>query len=340
MKYFSSIHSLADLKRSYRLLAIQNHPDKGGSTETMQQINAEFEQLFAIWKTDTTASSGASGYENDYAGSSAREYTEYVYNEYRWKGRNYKGQMRGEIIEAIRTWLKDTYPRCRFSVTQRGYRSINIYLIKGDFDAFTKESSLIHKDINHYHIEKDKDLTDRAREVMLNVCDFAMSYNYDNSDAMTDYFDTNFYLTLGIGRYDKPYKADLPKLHTKEKLPEVFRHPEGTAHKAVRQALGKARFSFIESQRLSGKLILGEDTYGRTGEHYFWPKQYSSAKTAQKRIDKLAEAGMKCRLTGYNGGCIEFLGYTKATEEKLEQERQDFIIAHKEWHDKHQLQIV
>lgn len=132
---------------------------------------------------------------------------------------------------------------------------------------------------------------------MLNVCDFTMSYNYDNSDVMTDYFDTNFYLTLGIGRYDKPYQTELPKLQTKDKLPEVFKHPEEAANKAIRQALGKARFDFIQSRANAGKLILGEDTYGSKGEHYFWPKQYSSAKTAQKRIDKLTEAGMRCRMT-------------------------------------------
>ena len=39
MGYFQNINSLAELKKSYRVLALQNHPDKGGSTETMQQIN-------------------------------------------------------------------------------------------------------------------------------------------------------------------------------------------------------------------------------------------------------------------------------------------------------------
>lgn len=340
MTYFQNINSLAELKKNYRILALQHHPDKGGSTETMQQINLEFEKLYARWKDDTTVSDGASGYENDYAGASATEYTEYVYNEYRWKGKNYKGQMRGEIVEIVRTWLKETYPHYQFSVTQNGYKSINIYLLKADFEAFTKGPGYIHKDINPYYIEKDTSLTERAREVMLNVYDFTMSYNYDNSDAMTDYFDTNFYLTLGIGRHDKPYKTEQPKLRTKEKLPAVFKYPEGAAHKALRKALGTARFNFIESRRLSGKLILGEDAYGSKGEHYFWPKQYSSAKTAQKRIDKLSEAGMRCRLTGYNGGCIEFLGYTPETEEKLEQERQEFTVARKEWEKKQQVQMA
>ena len=96
--------------------------------------------------------------------------------------------------------------------------------------------------------------------------------------------------------------------------PDVFKHPVGAAHKAIRQALGGAYFSFHNSQRLQGKMVLGEDSYGHNGDKYFWPLSYSSAKTAQKRMDKLEKAGIRCKLTGYNGGCIEFLGYTPETE--------------------------
>lgn len=332
MTYFQNIHSLADLKKEYRRLALQHHPDKGGDTAVMQQVNIEFEKLFDVWKDATVVSASSTGYEYDYSGASAKEYTEYVYNEYRWKGRNYKGQHTPEIVELVRTWLKETYPRYKFSVRRENYNSIYIKLMSADFEAFTKESGKVQDTINHYNIERNPDLTDRAKEVMMNVCDFVMSYNFDDGDAMTDYFHTNFYLTLGIGSYRKPYKVELPKLTCKGKgKPEVFKHPEGAAHKALRQALGKARFDFIISQRHSGKLILGEDAYGSQGEHYFWPKEYSSAKTAQKRIDKLEQAGMRCRLTGYNGGYIQFLGYTPEMEALLEQEREEVIIAHQAW---------
>ena len=174
---------------------------------------------------------------------------------------------------------------------------------------------------------------------MKNVCDFVMSYNFDDSDPMTDYFCTNLYLTLGVGTYKKPYKVELPKLDCKGKKPDVFKHPEGVAHKAIRQALGGSYFSFYNSKRLQGKMVLGEDSYGHSGDKYFWPLSYSSAKTAQKRMDKLKKAGIRCKLTGYNGGCIEFLGYTPETEALLEQERQEVIVAHQKWQAK-QIQIA
>ena len=330
MTYFQNIHSLAELKKEYRRLAMLHHPDKGGDTALMQQVNTEFGKLFEVWKDKPCVSTTPTGYEHDFQDATAKEYTEYVYNEYRWKGRNYNGQSAPEITELVRAWLKETYPRYTFSVRRDGYNSILIRLMKADFEAFTRESGKVQGDINHYNIQASDSLTDRAKEVMTNVRDFVMSYNFDESDPMTDYFHTNCYLTLGIGSYRQPYRVELPGLKSKDK-PQAFKHPEGPAHKALRQALGKARFDFITSLRFSGKLILGEDAYGSTGEHYFWPKQYSSARNAQKRMDKLSEVGIRCRLTGYNGGYIEFLGYTPETENLLEQEREEYTRAYRVW---------
>ena len=45
MKHFSSVTSLDELKCQYKKLAFKNHPDRGGKTEVMQEINSEYEQL-------------------------------------------------------------------------------------------------------------------------------------------------------------------------------------------------------------------------------------------------------------------------------------------------------
>lgn len=333
MTYFQNIHSLAELKKQYRTLALANHPDKGGSTQTMQQINAEFARLYDVWKDDTSVSAGASGYEGDYAGATAQQYADYVYNEYRWTGSNYKGQRAPEVVEFLRSWLKETYPRYKFSVRRTNYDSIHISLMQADFEAFTAASGVkTHADINHYHIDSETDLTERAREVMANVCAFVQSYNFDDSDPMTDYFHTNFYLNLSIGTYKKPYRTSLPKLSCRKGNEQpVFKHPEGPAHKAIRQALDGARFGFYDSRRASGRMVLGADSFRPDGKTYFWPKDYSSAKTAQKRIDKLSAAGIRCRLTGYGGGHIEFLGYTDQIRETLEKEREEYLTAYRKW---------
>ncbi len=167
---------------------------------------------------------------------------------------------------------------------------------------------------------------------MQNVCAFVQSYNFDDSDPMTDYFHTNFYLSLSIGTYKRPYRTSLSKLQCckGDEQPE-FKHPEGPAHKAIRQALGGARFGFYDSRRADGRMVLGTDSFRSDGKTSFWPKDYSSAKTAQKRIDKLTAAGIRCRLTGYNGDHIEFLGYTDSTRVALEKEREEYIAAYRKW---------
>lgn len=335
MNYFQNIRGLADLKRQYRRLAIDNHPDKGGKTEVMQEINAEFERLFSIWKDAPVSDSDINGYENDYNGATVGEYTRYVHNEYRWCGRNYRGQSSPKIVVIIRQWLKETYPRCKFSVRRDGYNSISVILMSADFEAFTKDSGLVHASLNHYRIEREEGLTDRSREVMLNVKNFVMSYNFDDSDPMTDYFCTNFYLTLGIGKWSAPYRVVLPRLDTGGRKSGTFRHPEGSAHKAMRKALEKGRFDFIPGSRHYGYMVYGTDNYDSRGQHYFWPKTYSSAKNAQKRIDKLVNAGIICKLTGYNGGYIRLIGYTPETEQQLEKERQEYVEAKRKWEREH-----
>lgn len=45
MKYFKGIKDLNELRRVYRTLALKYHPDKGGDTVIMQEINDEYDRL-------------------------------------------------------------------------------------------------------------------------------------------------------------------------------------------------------------------------------------------------------------------------------------------------------
>lgn len=45
-KFFKDVKSIEDLKAQYKKLAFANHPDRGGKTEDMQQINNEYDELF------------------------------------------------------------------------------------------------------------------------------------------------------------------------------------------------------------------------------------------------------------------------------------------------------
>lgn len=49
-KYFKNVKSYNELKSTYKELLKANHPDNGGDLEKMQEINAEYDVLFKIWK--------------------------------------------------------------------------------------------------------------------------------------------------------------------------------------------------------------------------------------------------------------------------------------------------
>lgn len=42
MHYFSNCRTHDEAKRLYRQLALEHHPDKGGSTQVMQEINVQY----------------------------------------------------------------------------------------------------------------------------------------------------------------------------------------------------------------------------------------------------------------------------------------------------------
>ncbi|MGN0180192.1 MAG: DnaJ domain-containing protein [Monoglobaceae bacterium] len=50
MKWFSNPATLEELKKQYKQLVIKHHPDKGGNTADMQEINAEYDRLFELLK--------------------------------------------------------------------------------------------------------------------------------------------------------------------------------------------------------------------------------------------------------------------------------------------------
>ena len=53
-------------------------------------------------------------------------------------------------------------------------------------------------DINHYHIDTEDMLTDDGKEIVRVANQVIRAFNYDDSNSMVDYFDTNFYYNLKV----------------------------------------------------------------------------------------------------------------------------------------------
>jgi len=65
MKWFHNINTLGELRSEYRRLAMLHHPDKGGSTSDMQEINNEYDLLSkTLINNNPTFSDGRRSWEH------------------------------------------------------------------------------------------------------------------------------------------------------------------------------------------------------------------------------------------------------------------------------------
>lgn len=112
-------------------------------------------------------------------------------------------------VQAIRTELKQAFPNWKFSVRKgSGSLSVDVTILQGD----AKFEGNTYQQVNQYWIKDHwKDAYDcqvltKINEIMHNAPGRAGGKKfYDNSDAMTDYFDTAFYTHLSIGAWNKNY---------------------------------------------------------------------------------------------------------------------------------------
>lgn len=325
MTYFQNINSLSELKKQYRELVKNNHPDKGGDIAVMQAINNEFEQFYNIWK-DRKETVDTTGYANDYEGATAKQYTQHVYEEYGWTGsRRDRSYTRKELKVIFAKWLKEIYKGCTFSISLSGYNSICVRLLKADFNPFKGEMKLKYS-FSRYSITDDPELNDRAKEMFNNIESYLMSYNYDRSDLMTDYYDVGFYLDMVIGSGKTPFKVEIPKSRRASGACSAeFKYKEGPAHQAIKKALGKQYFADV----VNYGLVLGSD-YIYNDSVFFSANNYSAPKTMRKKMDKLLSVGI---VTKAKYGCIVFVGYTPEVEKALADEDREKEEAFKAWQE-------
>ena len=117
-------------------------------------------------------------------------------------------------VKQTREALKLAFPDFKFMVrkSHAGGSSINVSIMSGplDFGDIRDGAS-----VNQYWVESHyADYLVPFLKAVIKVIKFGTYRQwYDRSEAMTDYFDTAFYLDVEIGRWGKPYiKTDPRKL--------------------------------------------------------------------------------------------------------------------------------
>lgn len=75
----------------------------------------------------------------------------------------------------------------------------------GDFDNNKEKPTSL--DVNYYYIEEH--YTGLVKDFLLELKGAMLGCGwYDNSDIMSDYFDTAWYIDINIGKWDKPYEFE------------------------------------------------------------------------------------------------------------------------------------
>lgn len=143
-----------------------------------------------------------------------------------------------EIIKEMREDLKKEFPGFKFSVVNNHYNAITVALMESpikiilpfekmseraiykctnilnnNIEDIKKNQAKGYHQLNEYNL-KDKYneenwcngvyLTEEGHNMLRRVVEICNKHNWDNSDAMSDYFDVNYYLFLHLGKWDKP----------------------------------------------------------------------------------------------------------------------------------------
>lgn len=272
MKHFKNILSLEDLKKQFRNLAMQHHPDKGGDAEIMKQINNEYDLLFPIWKTRSKVVTN----------ETSETYRRKFYTQNGWEGKNYNINLgTKEIALIIRNYVKEIYSDCKFSVTCKYYSggsSISIRLMEAPINIFQDAREIKDFQINEYYIDKSTEgFNLEIKEMIKDIINLVNSYRFFDSDSMIDYFHTNFYYSVSIGAWDKPFQVVKREKKTKKQS-----KPTETA---TTTSTAETSVVLVTNQTITDYTIK-EDVHTQTGEKLFVVKFNTLDKSAFINISK------------------------------------------------------
>jgi len=129
-------------------------------------------------------------------------------------------------VKAIREALKAEFGKdFKFSVTREHFSSVRISVMSGvenfydgSMDSTDKYNGRVsefngYEQINHYHTHfygKHEELFNKISEIAHTAPGLAGGKEYFcEDDTMTDYFSRAYYVSINVGKWDKPYEINL-----------------------------------------------------------------------------------------------------------------------------------
>ena len=105
-------------------------------------------------------------------------------------------------VKNVREQLKKAFPKFKFSVSGGNSLSLNVSIMSGPEDFSEVLGQWKNVQVNEFHLYQ----YGRFEKLFEKIIKVMKSQNwFDKSDMMTDYFHTAYYMSLSIGKWDKPY---------------------------------------------------------------------------------------------------------------------------------------
>ena len=134
--------------------------------------------------------------------------------------------IRTDEVAAIRGQLKEAFPQLKFSVRKQHHSSVIVTIKSGtvDFSDVLDEDGYCQT--NQYWLERmgqHKELFEEIYKIVKTAPGTVEGGRewFDESDSMTDYFHTAFFMSVNIGSYDKPYVCSKPKAKKVSKTTDI-----------------------------------------------------------------------------------------------------------------------
>ena len=105
------------------------------------------------------------------------------------------------LVAAVKSNLKKVLGKNELKVTfsVSNHSTIVATIVSGTIDFGN-----CHQQVNHYWLDENFD--GMALTVLKAIRAGLMTNHYDNSDAQSDYFDCAHYISINVGRWNKPYE--------------------------------------------------------------------------------------------------------------------------------------
>lgn len=105
-------------------------------------------------------------------------------------------ELKAEVAAKLKTIMPKDW---KYSLAVRHYSELVLTISKAPVDLTT-----IVPHVNVYYIERCV-LDKRYVPLFTEIVAALNTDNYNNSNAMIDYFDVGHYVSINIGKYDKPF---------------------------------------------------------------------------------------------------------------------------------------